>query len=358
MRKREPRVLVVDDQPKTAQLLARLAPDLTLLPSASGKPFAASWSDAEPVLSRGKSADLVVLDLKFEIPDEELLPDRRPLGETAEAKRDRRERRDKQGLLILERLRHRWPDLPVVLTTAHEEIPFEEEARRLSADGFTYAVGEDEATGEGLVRLVRRVLAEREAPLVTGRFFWGKSAAMRELRRRIAALAPTPLPLLVSGPTGTGKNFLVKEVLHPLSSRRGPLVSFDCATVPESLLPAALFGSVRGAYTGAISDRPGVFEAAASGTLFLDEVENLSGDSQKMLLTALNDGVVRRIGAISETPHTARVVAAANVSLSDRVRSGSFRADLLMRLNPALALTLPALRERREDLPDLARLVA
>lgn len=355
MTARGPRVLVVDDQPKTADFLRRHAPDLVLLGPSAEKAWAGSWPEAEAALARaGKLPDLVVLDLRFDIPDEELLPDRRPLGETAAGKRDRRDRRDRQGLFILERLRRREPDLPVLLTTAHEEIPFEDEARRLRADAFTYTVGEDEATGEGLVRLVRRVLDERESPLSTGRFFWGRGAAMRDLRRRIASLAPTPLPLLLTGPTGSGKNFLVKEVIHPLSSRKGPLVSFDCATVPETLIQAALFGSVRGAYTGSVADRPGVFEAAAGGTLFIDEIENLSGDAQKALLTALNDGVVRRVGATATVPHTARIVAASNLDLKKRVTDGLFRADLLMRLNPALALELPPLAARREDLEDLA----
>lgn len=353
-----PRLLVVDDQPKTADLLKRRAPDLQLVPSPSGD-HARSFREVEAALrSSRRLPDLVVLDLRFEIPDEDLLPDGRALDESAAGRRERRERRDKQGLLILERLRRLHPDLPIVLTTAHEEIPFEEEALRLKADAFTYAVEEDETTGEGLVRLVRRVLLERELPFCTGRFFWGKSAAMRELRRRIAALAPTPMPLLVMGPTGTGKNLLVREVLHPLSGRKGPLVAFDCATVPESLLPAALFGSVRGAFTGSIADRPGVFEAAAGGTLFLDEIENLSSDAQKSLLTALNDGVVRRLGSAQEIPHTARVVAASNADLSTRAGASGFRSDLLMRLNPALSLAMPPLVDRREDLPALAGLVA
>ncbi|MEO8585819.1 MAG: sigma 54-interacting transcriptional regulator, partial [Acidobacteriota bacterium] len=355
MTARGPRVLVVDDQPKTADFLRRHAPDLALLGPSAEKDWAGNWSETEAALARaGKLPDLVVLDLRFDVPDEELLPDQRSLGETAAGKRDRRDRRDRQGLFILERLRRREPDLPVLLTTAHEEIPFEDEARRLRADAFTYTVGEDEATGEGLVRLVRRVLDERESPLSTGRFFWGRSAAMRDLRRRIASLAPTPLPLLLTGPTGSGKNFLVKEVIHPLSSRKGPLVSFDCATVPETLLQAALFGSVRGAYTGSVADRPGVFEVAAGGTLFIDEIENLSPDAQKALLTALNDGVVRRVGATATVPHTARIVAASNLDLKKRVTEGLFRADLLMRLNPALALELPPLATRREDLEDLS----
>jgi DNA-binding NtrC family response regulator len=146
--------------------------------------------------------------------------------------------------------------------------------------------------------------------------------------------------------------------LHPLSGRKGPLVSFDCATVPETLLQAALFGSVKGAYTGSIADRAGVFEAAAGGTLFLDEIENLTPDAQKALLTALNDGVIRRLGSPVPVPHTARIVAASNADLKARAAEGGFRADLLMRLNPALVLELPPLKERLLDLDDLADQVA
>ena len=361
--RRSHRVLVIDDQPRAAELLARLAADLDFLEvrGAQGRirRHARSWQEAEPFFEHSRRPpDAVVLDLRFDLPDEELLPERKPLGEGGTARRLRQERRDRQGLYILERLRRRFPDLAVVLTTQYEEIAFEEEAVRLKADAFTYAVGEEEATGEGILRLLRRALAEREAPRATGRFFWGTSAAMRELRRRVLSLAPTPMPLLVTGPTGTGKNLLAREVLHPASGRKGPFVSFDCATVPESLLQAALFGALRGAYTGAVVDRPGVFEAAAQGTLFLDEIENLTPDAQKTLLTAINDGRIRRLGSSAEVPHTARVVAASNVDLESRAAQGSFRPDLLMRLNPALRLELPPLAERREDLPDLARLVA
>src|SRR5262249_43158943 len=257
----EGRVLVIDDQPRTADLLARRAPDLVFLGpagdvGAAGR-RARARGEAWRVLGQRRGPDHAALVLRFESPDEDLPPELRPIADTPAGRRERRDLRDRQGLLILERLRRAKPDLPVVLTTAHEEIPFEDEARRLKADAFTYTVGEDETSGEGLVRLVRRVLAEREAPLSTGRFFWGRSPAMRELRRRIGALAPTPLPLLLTGPTGSGKNHLVREVLHPLSGRKGPLVAFDCATVPETLLPAALFGSVRGSYTGSVADRPG-----------------------------------------------------------------------------------------------------
>lgn len=363
VRRRSHRILVVDDQSRTAELLARLAPDLDFLEvrGAEGRvrPHARSWEEAEPFFEPSRRPpDAVILDLRFDLPDEDLLPERRPLGEGAAGRRLRQDRRERQGLYILERVRRRFPDLAVVLTTQYDEIAFEEEALRLRADAFTYAVGEEEASGETLMRLLRRALAEREAPRTTGRFFWGTSAAMRDLRRRVLSLAPTPLPLLLTGPTGTGKNLLAREVLHPASGRKGPFVAFDCATVPESLLQAALFGALRGAFTGAVVDRPGVFEAAAHGTLFLDEIENLTPDAQKTLLTAINDGRIRRLGSATEVPHSARVVAASNTNLESRAAQGSFRGDLLMRLNPALRLELPPLSARREDLPDLANLVA
>ncbi len=361
-RRGRPRVLVIDDQPRTAEALGRLAArDLDLVTVGSGasaRPYARCWKEAAPLLDARRPLHAVVLDVRFDRPDEELLPDERALGEDAAGRRRRRERRDRQGVYILERLRRRRPDLPVLLTTAYEEIPFEEAALALRADAFTYAVGEDEASAEGIVRTLRRILAESDSPPKTGRFFWGSSTAMRELRRRVSALAPTPMPLLVTGPTGTGKSLLARDVIHSLSGRSGAFVPFDCATVPEGLLQAALFGALRGSFTGAIADRPGVFEAAAEGTLFLDEVENLAGDAQKMLLTAVNDGKIRRLGATAEIPHSARLVAASNSDLARKVSDGSFRSDLLMRLNPSLALELPRLSERREDLPELARATA
>ena len=359
--KRAGRVLVIDDQPRVAELLLRQAPELDLIEVREGggaRPFARSWSEAAPLLEGRRAPEVVVLDVRFDLPDEELLPDTRPLGETAAAKRLRRDRRERQGLFILERLRRRRPDLPVLLTTAYEDIAFEEEALRLRADAFTYATPEEESTGAGIVAALRRILAERDVPPRTGRFFWGSSLAMRELRRKVSALAPTPMPLLITGPTGTGKSLLARDVIHPLSGRTGAFVAFDCATVPEGLLQSALFGALRGAFTGAIGDRPGVFEAAADGTLFLDEVENLAPDAQKSLLTALNDGRIRRVGSAAETPHTARVVAASNAALTPQSGEAPFRADLLMRLNPSLALEIPALTDRREDLPELARATA
>src|SRR5262249_32122125 len=154
-----PQVLVIDDQARTAEVLARQAPEIELVEvtGADGKSrsHARSWREAEPFLGgRRRPPDAVVLDLRFDLSDEELLPDQKPLGDSAAARRLRRERRERQGLYILERLRHRHPDLAVILTTAYEEIAFEEEARGLRADALTYAVGESSSIGESLAELV------------------------------------------------------------------------------------------------------------------------------------------------------------------------------------------------------------
>jgi two-component system nitrogen regulation response regulator GlnG len=178
---------------------------------------------------------------------------------------------------------------------------------------------------------------------------------MAELRRQLEVLARSPLPLLIEGETGTGKSFLAEHVIHPRSGAKGPLIVTDLSTVPPALLAAHLFGARRGAYTGAVEDHAGVFEQAHGGTLFLDEIANLDLDLQRQLLLVLERGAVTRLGDARPRPAAPKLVAATNEDLEALVRAGRFRSDLYMRLNPATRLRVPALRERREDLPDLVR---
>jgi two-component system nitrogen regulation response regulator GlnG len=185
--------------------------------------------------------------------------------------------------------------------------------------------------------------------------FWGKGRAMRELRRSIATLARSPLPILIEGETGTGKSFLAEHVIHPRSGAKGQLVVTDLSTIPAALLPAHLFGARRGAYTGATEDHAGVFEQAHGGTLFLDEIANLDLELQKQLLLVLERGTVTRLGDARPRPAAPRLLAATNQPLDELVAAGRFRTDLYMRLNPATRLRVPPLRDRREDLPELIR---
>jgi two-component system nitrogen regulation response regulator GlnG len=178
---------------------------------------------------------------------------------------------------------------------------------------------------------------------------------MAELRRSIAVLARSPLPVLIEGETGTGKSFLAEHAIHPRSGAKGPLVVTDLSTIPSALLPAHLFGARRGAYTGAVEDHAGVFEQAHGGTLFLDEIANLDLDLQRQLLLVLERGQVTRLADARPRPAAPKLVAATNQDLAALVRQGRFRSDLYMRLNPATRLRVPALRERKEDVADLVR---
>jgi DNA-binding NtrC family response regulator len=177
---------------------------------------------------------------------------------------------------------------------------------------------------------------------------------MARLRRDVTALARTSLPILVLGEPGTGKSALAERVLHPLTRRKGPFVAVDLASIPETLVASELFGTTRGAFSGAV-DRRGRFEEASGGTLFLDEVGNLPPEAQRMLLLALQDARITRLGESSPRSVDVKLVAATNADLGARVRAGTFRADLYARLNPAARLTMPPLRERMDDLDVLAR---
>lgn len=181
----------------------------------------------------------------------------------------------------------------------------------------------------------------------------GESKPMRRVQTQVERVADTDVTVLVTGESGSGKEMIARR-LHELSPRRaGPFVAVNCAALPDSLIESELFGHIRGAFTGAVADKPGRFELARGGTLFLDEIGDLSPLGQADLLRVLEDGIFRPLGS-SETVHAdARIVAATNVDLAEACRDGRFREDLFYRLN-VITLTLPPLRERPEDIPTLA----
>src|SRR5499426_77939 len=178
----------------------------------------------------------------------------------------------------------------------------------------------------------------------------GTSPAMQEVHRLVELSAPTPAPVLITGESGTGKE-LVARTLHELSPRnRGPFVAVNCAAIPDTLLESEIFGHEKGAFTGALERRQGCFELAHEGTIFLDEIGEMSAPLQAKFLRILEDGIVRRLGGKNEIKVDVRVLAATNKEPVQAIRSGSFREDLYYRLN-VVSVAMPPLRERREDIP-------
>ncbi len=181
----------------------------------------------------------------------------------------------------------------------------------------------------------------------------GDSGAMRDVQDAIARVADTDVTVLLTGESGTGKEMIARRI-HELSRRRdGPFVAVNCAALPDSLIESELFGHVRGAFTGAMADKPGRFELARGGTLFLDEIGDLSALGQADLLRVLEDGIFRPLGSHTTVQADARILTATNRDLERGCLEGRFREDLLYRLN-VITLHLPPLRERPQDIPRLA----
>jgi DNA-binding NtrC family response regulator len=353
-----PKILVVDDGDRYVELAHALLRDYDYATRCElagpcwtcevreGCSFthAHDWSETVQALARHPDVDVVLLDVDFELPAERLLMDR-----DGDLERSRK----LQGIAILRELRKTRGMLPVVLMTSIEELQFEDAARALDPDEFVTLAGADAFDARALGLLVERILARRREVVEAGGYRWGKSPAMARLRRDATSLARTSLPILILGQTGTGKSALAELVLHPATGRDGPFVISDLAAVPQTLMASELFGSARGAFSGAV-DRAGCFERAAGGTLFLDEIGNLPTDVQHMLLLALQSGRVTRLGEGAQRQVDVKLIAATNADLEQEVRAGRFRGDLYARLNPAARLSIPPLRERIEDLEELA----
>ncbi|MBP1636466.1 MAG: sigma-54-dependent Fis family transcriptional regulator, partial [Acidobacteria bacterium] len=207
---------------------------------------------------------------------------------------------------------------------------------------------------EALARREREMdlLQQRVAQHVARQRFVVRSAALREVVEMASRVAPLDTTVLVAGESGTGKEFIVR-LIHEHSARsKGPLVSVNCAALTETLLESELFGHVRGAFTGAVRDKPGLFEVANHGTLFLDEVGDIAPALQAKLLRALQEGEIRRVGGERTLKARPRIIAASNRDLRGAVAEGRFREDLYFRLG-GFVISVPPLRERREDIPPL-----
>jgi transcriptional regulator with PAS, ATPase and Fis domain len=182
----------------------------------------------------------------------------------------------------------------------------------------------------------------------------GESLKMREIFAILEKISPKDITVLIEGETGTGKEVCARAIHNTSKRASGPFIIFDCGATPANLIESELFGHVKGAFTGAVSSRAGAFESADGGTIFFDELGELTLELQPKLLRVLETREVKRVGATTPVKVDVRVVAATNRDLRKEVRSGNFREDLFYRLAVA-RVTLPALRERREDIALLAK---
>ena len=261
----------------------------------------------------------------------------------------------KSGLQLLQKIKESHPSLPVIIMTAYSDL--ESAVAAFQGGAFEYLpkpFDVDHAVG-----LIRRATEENQRPNVGAELaqetpeILGKAASMQEVFRAIGRLSQSHATVLINGESGTGKE-LVARALHRHSPRAAsPFIAINTAAIPKDLLESELFGHERGSFTGAQAARRGRFEQAEGGTLFLDEIGDMPPDLQTRLLRVLSDGQFYRVGGQQPIQANVRIIAATHQDLDARVKDGLFREDLFHRLN-VIRMRLPALRERREDIPLLA----
>ena len=253
------------------------------------------------------------------------------------------------GIELLERLLARRPILPVAVISAHGDIP--EALRALQAGAVDFLV--KPVGREQLMRCLRPHLfssGSAASATVGGLSFDTRSPRMRAVLDTVRVVARTDAPVLITGASGSGKEVLAKAIHRSGARAAQSWVAINCAAMPAALLESELFGHVRGAFTGAVADNPGLFRAAHGGTIFLDEIGDMPLALQSKLLRVLQEREVTPVGATQPVPVNVRVLAATHRQLEDCIAAGTFRTDLYYRLN-VLAVSLPTLEERREDVP-------
>jgi two-component system response regulator AtoC len=321
------RILVIEDEAAALRALS------SLLSDEGYQVLEAPCGNTGLTLARQQSPDLILLDIR--------LP-------------------DVNGLDVLGRLREEQSDAAVLIMTADTTSSNAIRATRLGAfDYIAKPINDDH-----LLILIRRALEYRElerelrdlrngAPQQPLPTFVGHSPAMQEVYKLIGRVAASDVTALVLGESGTGKE-LVADAIHTFSKRSsGPLIKVNCAAIPESLLEEELFGHEKGAFTNALGRRIGRFEEAHLGSIFLDEIADLSPALQVKLLRVIQEKTIERLGSNTPLKVDFRLIAATAQDLEGLVKAGKFREDLYYRLN-VVTIVLPPLRERRQDIPFLS----
>ena len=267
-----------------------------------------------------------------------------------------------EGFYWLSEVKRLSPDSQVVLFTAYADIDLAVRAMKEGAADFIVKPWDNAKLIATLMSVYNLSLSRREVKQLReikrefnngSQMFWGRSSVMEELKKMVVKVAGTDATVLITGENGTGKEMLAREI-HQFSARRDEsLVTVDMGALTETLFESELFGHVKGAFTDARSDRAGKFEAASGGTLFLDEIGNLPFHLQSKLLTAIQSRKVVRVGSNAQVPVDIRLICATNQNLPRMVNEGTFREDLLYRIN-TIHMNLPPLRNRKEDIFPLA----
>lgn len=322
----QPRLMIVDDDPVTCEMLCEVF-------AAEG--FASRFvqsGDAAVSLLADEPLDVLVSDIRMKTPFD--------------------------GLALLDHVRQQYPHLPVILMTAFGSV--DTAVRAVKQGAFDYVSKPFDI--DALVTTVRRALLAKsivapERPIDADEQYApglvGRTPAMLEVYKMIARVSDSPASVLITGESGTGKE-LVARAIHAHGERHlAPFVAVNCGALTETLLESELFGHVKGSFTGAVTNKPGIFEQAQAGTVFLDEVSEMSTGLQVKLLRVLQERELVPVGGSAPIAVNARVIGASSRDPATLMSSETFRHDLLYRLN-VINIQLPPLRERREDIPLLA----
>jgi len=316
----EQSVLIVDDEPDIRELL-----DITLGRMGLKTHCAATLGEAKAQVAEHQP-DLCLTDMR--------LP-------------------DGNGISLVEYIQSEYPHIPVAMITAHGSV--ETAIAALKAGAFDFISKPIEL--ENLRTLVGTALKLKSDPSIVNsvvdKTLIGSAPAMAALRKQISKLARSQAPVFINGESGSGKE-VVARLIHSYGPRAaGPFVAVNCGAIPPELMESELFGHVKGSFTGATADKVGLFQAASGGTLFLDEVADLPLAMQVKLLRAVQEKMVRPVGASEEHATDIRLLSATHKDLAAEVKEGRFRNDLYYRIN-VIDLPVPSLRDRLQDLPELA----